>query len=89
MISEIWKKSNIITFIGIIISILSIFFCYNNMQNYAIIMLILAGICDAFDGPIARRINKSPNSYGIQLDSLADIISSGIVPICIGLSMRI
>lgn len=89
MISEIWKKSNIITFIGIIISILGIFFCYNNMQNYAIIMLILAGICDVFDGTIARRINKNPNSYGIQLDSLADIISFGIVPICIGLSMRI
>lgn len=89
MISEIWKKSNIVTFVGIIFSILGIYLSYIESIEYAVIMLILAGICDAFDGPIARRVNKSVNQYGVQLDSLADIISSGILPICICLAIRI
>lgn len=87
MISILFKKSNIVTFIGIVFSIIGICFCYSEMINYAVIMLILAGICDAIDGPIARKINKEKNPYGVQLDSLADIICSGILPIsiCLGL----
>ena len=87
MISSLVKKSNIITFIGIIFSILGVCFCYSDMINYAVIMMILGGICDAFDGPIARIINKDNNIYGVQLDSLADIICSGILPINICLTL--
>lgn len=87
MISILLKKSNIVTFIGIAFSIIGICFCYSNRTNYAIIMMILAGICDAFDGPIARKISKGKNLYGVQLDSLADIICSGVLPISVCLAM--
>lgn len=50
---------------------------------------MLYGICDAFDGTIARRINKkNDDKYGVYLDSLADIIGSGILPISICLAMN-
>lgn len=87
MISSILKKCNILSFIGITFSCIGICFCYSNMINYAIIMMIFAGICDAFDGPIARKINKGNNPYGIQLDSLSDIICSGVLPINICLAI--
>ena len=87
MISSLLKKCNIITFAGIAFSVAGICFCYKNMINYAIIMMILAGISDAFDGPIARKINNNNSLYGVELDSLADIICSGILPINICLSL--
>lgn len=87
MILEIWKKSNIVTFLGVMFAILGIWFCYKNLTDYSVIMLILAGICDAFDGPIAKKLDKTDKKYGVQLDSLADIISSGILPICICMAM--
>ena len=87
MLSSLLKKCNIVTFIGIAFSIAGICFCYNHLASYAILMMVLAGICDGFDGPISRKINKGSNEYGIQLDSLADIIGSGILPINICLSL--
>ncbi len=87
MILILFKKSNIVTFIGIALSIIGICFCYSNRTDYAIIMMILSGICDAFDGVIAKKISKEINLYGVQLDSLADIICSGVLPICICLAL--
>ena len=75
MIANIWKKSNILTFIGIIFAIIGIYFCNRMYINGAMTMMILAGICDAFDGFVAKKLSND-NTYGIQLDSLADIISS-------------
>lgn len=88
MISSLAKKSNIVTFLGIAFSVLGMCFCFNNLVNYAILMLILGGICDGFDGPIARKLNKGEsNEYGIQLDSFADIICAGCLPVIICLSL--
>ena len=69
MISNLWKKSNIVTFMGIAFSIVGVCLCFLGNIKYAIVMLMLGGICDGFDGPIARRINKEANPYGIQIDS--------------------
>ncbi|KAB8121702.1 MAG: CDP-diacylglycerol-serine O-phosphatidyltransferase [Candidatus Phytoplasma cynodontis] len=70
-------------FTGIILSI----------QNYnfvnASIFLLISGIFDIFDGFISRLKTKrsiQEKKYGIQIDSLADIVSFGILPIFIGWS---
>lgn len=52
-------------------------------------LLLVSGLCDAFDGKVART--KKDRSelecrYGIQLDSLSDIVAFGILPICVGAS---
>lgn len=87
MYKEIWKKCNIITFMEIGLTVLGIFFCFQSKLEFSIILLVLAGICDAFDGTFAKKINKNENLYGVELDSLADIVSFGIFPVCIYLAM--
>lgn len=44
--------------------------------------LILAGVCDMFDGTIAATKTRtdSEKRFGIQIDSLSDLISFGILP---------
>ena len=42
-------------------------------------LIIIAGILDAFDGKIARKLNNS-SIFGKEFDSLADLISFGIAP---------
>ena len=52
--------------------------------------LLFSGLCDAFDGKVARtKKNRSETErkYGIQIDSLADIVAFGVLPVCIGASM--
>ena len=89
MCREIWKKENIITFLEIIILIIGVKYCFLNKILYAIICLIFLGICDGFDGKVAGKLREKGASkdYGIQLDSLADILSSGFFPVLICFSM--
>ena len=92
------KKSVLITYLGIVFGIISTMFAFNmaisneiyNM-NCSLIFLILAGICDMFDGKIARKFKrtKEEKEFGIQIDSLADTINFVILPIIILLSLRI
>ncbi len=41
--------------------------------------IIIAGIFDALDGKIAR-LTHSDSKFGIEFDSLADVVSFGIAP---------
>jgi CDP-diacylglycerol--serine O-phosphatidyltransferase len=47
--------------------------------NWAARFLIFAGICDGLDGRIARATNTA-SEFGVQLDSLADVLSFGMAP---------
>ena len=49
----------------------------------AILCLMLSGFCDAFDGTVARSKKdrtEDEKAFGIQLDSLCDVVSFGIFP---------
>ena len=51
---------------------------------------MFSGLCDAFDGKVARtKKDRSvrENKFGIQIDSLSDIIAFGVLPACIGDAM--
>ena len=55
-----------------------------------IFFLMLSGLCDAFDGRVARRKKdrtEEEKKFGIQIDSLADLVAFGVLPACIGLSL--
>ena len=75
-----YNKSIYLTFLGMAISIIGIV----NIKDIkiAMICLMLAGICDLFDGFIARKVKRSEieKQYGIQLDSLVDTISFLVFP---------
>ncbi len=83
-----WNKSIILTFIGLVISLFGIFVCfkgYENSVNIAMSCLMIAGICDLFDGKIARNCKRTDEekNYGIQLDSLVDSIDFVALPCAI------
>ena len=49
--------------------------------------LLFCGLCDAFDGMVARtKKNRTPREckFGIQVDSLSDLVAFGVLPVCIG-----
>lgn len=48
----------------------------------AAVCLMLAGVCDMFDGAVASTKNRDENEkrFGIQIDSLSDLISFGVFP---------
>ena len=58
--------------------------------QWAVFLLLLSGLCDAFDGKVARtkkNRTRAMQNFGIQIDSLADIVAFGILPVCIGLAL--
>ncbi len=52
-----------------------------------IFFLLFCGLCDAFDGKVAstkKNRTDSHRKFGIQIDSLSDLIAFGVLPACIG-----
>ncbi len=74
--------ANILTFFSLVLSTFACYLALNEKIEVAIILFILVGICDLFDGLIARKFNKSEQakSFGIQLDSIVDVVNFGVVP---------
>ena len=66
--------TNLLCGIGSIISAL----VYNNLQ-LAFIFIIASAVADFFDGFTARLL-KQYSAIGVQLDSLADMVSFGVAP---------
>ncbi len=49
--------------------------------------LLFCGLCDAFDGEVARRKkNRTEDEikFGVQIDSLSDLVAFGVLPAIIG-----
>ena len=76
----VYHPSVILTYIGVLISIFGIFFA--DSLYLATILLMLAGLCDAFDGIFARMYKRTEleENFGVQIDSFADLISFGLFP---------
>lgn len=55
---------------------------FNKTMDIIMILLISAGVCDMFDGAVARRFKRTEQEkdFGIQLDSLADTVSFVVFP---------
>ena len=52
--------------------------------------LLFCGLCDAFDGKVARtKTDRTPEecAFGIQIDSLSDIVAFGVLPVCIAAAL--
>lgn len=75
-----YNKSVWLTFFGMALSIAGI--AYISDIKIAMLCLIGAGICDLFDGFIARKIKRTDKEkeYGVQLDSLVDVVSFLVFP---------
>ena len=77
----------ILTYIGLASGLMGIFsaLCgtYSNLPLY---FLILSGLLDMFDGTVAKTRKRSVHEkrFGIQIDSLSDLVCFGVLPVAIG-----
>lgn len=73
----------ILTYISLLSSVLGMVLAVRGNFTMAIICMAVSGICDAFDGIIARtKKNRTEDekAFGIQIDSLCDVICFGVFP---------
>ena len=78
-----WNKSVIATYVGMLFAFAAIFLTLADLCGYAMMCFMAAGICDLFDGTIARMCKRTEEekNFGIQLDSLVDVVSFIALPI--------
>lgn len=70
---------NIVTLLNLFSGCIALIFAVNGNFVIAAFFVFLGIFFDFFDGLLARKLNvQSP--LGIQLDSLADLVTSGVVP---------
>lgn len=83
-----YNKSLIISYVGVVFSVIGMYFAFVSNFKYSMVCLILSGICDMFDGKVARmcKRTKDEEMFGIQLDSLADTVDFVAFPIVFGLA---
>ena len=73
----------ILTYASLCSAVTGMIFSSQGLYSAAILCLMLSGICDAFDGTVARtkkNRTEEEKSFGIQLDSLVDVVSFGVFP---------
>jgi len=70
---------NLFTTGGLFAGFYSIICTLNGNYDLAAIMILVAQLCDVLDGRIAR-LTRTTSSFGIQYDSLADLIAFGVAP---------
>lgn len=70
---------NFVTLLNLFSGCIAVIFAVNGNFIAAALFVFLGIFFDFFDGLLARKLNvQSP--LGIQLDSLADVVTSGVVP---------
>lgn len=70
---------NILTLLNLLSGTIAVLFAVNNHLIMAAGFVLLGIIFDFFDGFAARKL-KVQGELGLQLDSLADVVTSGVVP---------
>lgn len=76
----------VLTYLSLALGVTGIALCKMDHPFIACVLLLLCGLCDAFDGRVARtKKNRTCEecSFGIQIDSMCDLISFGVLPAAI------
>ena len=89
----VYDYTVILTYISLWISIGGMMLSLNGHLDLAVLCLALSGLCDMFDGKIARTKKdrtEIEKRFGIQIDSLCDIVCFGvgqaIICYCMGMN---
>ena len=83
----------VLTYISLVFSVFGMTQAIGGRYRTAIVCLAISGLCDMFDGKIARtKKNRTDDQklFGVQIDSLCDVVCFGVFPamICFVLGMR-
>ena len=82
----------ILTYLSLLSGASGIIVCLNGIGHpyLGMFFLLFSGLCDTFDGKVARsKKNRTSQEklFGIQIDSLSDLVAFGVLPACIGIAM--
>ena len=78
-----------LTYLGMISGVSGLWMAATDKPLFAVLCLLFSGFCDLFDGKVARtKKNRSDEErrYGIEIDSLSDLICFGVLPAAIGMA---
>jgi CDP-diacylglycerol--serine O-phosphatidyltransferase len=70
---------NLITTASLLLGFWSIVQASKGLYGQAALGIVIAVLCDALDGRIARA-TRSTSRFGLELDSIADAVSFGVAP---------
>ena len=73
---------NTITSTSVLCGTVGVVFALQGRPDYAFILMLIAGVCDFCDG-LAARLLHAYSPMGKELDSLADMVSFGVLPTAI------
>ncbi len=81
-----------LTYIGLVSAVFGMMEALQKNPRVAVLCLMFCGLCDMFDGTIARTHKtrtEDEKLFGIQIDSLCDLVCFGIFPVVIGFSIGV
>lgn len=72
----------VLTYCGMLLAFVGILKAIGGQFGDAALYLLLAGVCDMFDGAVAatKERTEPEKRFGIQIDSFSDLISFGVLP---------
>ena len=73
----------VLTYASLVSAVIGMIQATKGNFSTAVVCLLVSGLCDAFDGAVARTKKdrtEDEKAFGIQLDSLCDIVSFGVFP---------
>lgn len=78
----IYNYTVVLTYFGMLVSFTGITFALHDDTYSALICLMISGVCDMFDGKVAstKKRTVQEKKFGIQIDSLSDLICFGALP---------
>ena len=77
-----WDYTVVLTYLGMVFAFIGILEVLNLKFANSLVLLLLAGLCDMFDGAVASTKQRDvyARHFGVQIDSLSDLISFGVLP---------
>lgn len=85
----VYDYTVIATYLSLLLGLAGLYSAAQSEPLDAMLCLMLAGLLDAFDGRIARTKKdrtEQEKRFGIQIDSLNDLVCFGVLPAAIGWS---
>lgn len=72
----------VLTYLGMLAAFVGVIKAIEGEYQLGIVCLMISGICDMFDGMVAstKERDRMEKNFGIQIDSLSDLISFGVFP---------
>lgn len=83
----------VLTYLGLASAAMGMILTFQGFAKYALFCLAFSGLCDMFDGKVARMKKdrtEDEKRFGIQIDSLCDVVCFGVFPmiLCYSIGMR-